>query len=123
MKIEDLRTQRQDRQVPGNIFRVDLDTDHPLAFGMPQVIHVFHEGTRSFALSGEGGDVGAFTDDPAASGFISEENIEKLVGRVYLAEERIGSGRVVLFAGDPNFRLFWHGLTGLFTNAVFLLGG
>lgn len=120
-KIKELKARRQERQVPGNIFRVDLDSDHPLAFGMPQEIHVFHESTRSFEISGGGGDVGAFTFDPAASGFISEENIEKLAGRIYLAEERIGAGHVVLFAGDPNFRLFWHGLTGLFINSVFLL--
>ncbi len=78
------------------------------------------EETRTFALAGDGGDVAAFTADPAASGFISEENVEKVRRRVYLAEERLGQGHLVLFAGDPNFRGFWHGLTGLFLNAVYL---
>lgn len=120
LKIKELDERARERQVPGNIFRVDLDSEHPLAFGMPQVTHVFMDSTQSFAVGGRGGDVGAFTDDPAASGFISEDNVDKLKKRVYLAEQRLGSGRIVLFAGDPNFRLFWRGTTPLFLNAVFL---
>lgn len=118
--ISDLRDEREERQVPGNIFRVELDPEHPLAFGQPERIDVFLSGTRTFALAGDGGDVAAFTGEPSVSGFISEENIDKVRGRVYLAEESLGAGHVVLFAGDPNFRGFWHGLTGLFLNAVYL---
>ena len=92
----------------------------PGAFGMPSELFAFMEGTRTFALAGDGGDVAAFSAEPAASGFISEENVGKVSRRVYLAEERVGRGHVVLFAGDPNFRGFWHGLTGLFLNAVYL---
>ena len=36
-------------------------------------------------------------------------------------DRRLGRGHVVLFAGDPNFRLFWRGTTQLFLNAVLLL--
>jgi len=119
-KLADLEKESEERQVPGNIFRIDLDADHPLAFGQPARLFAFMEGTRTFALAGDGGDVAAFTEDPAASGFISEENIAKVRSRVYLAEESLGEGHIVLFAGDPNFRGFWHGLTGLFLNAVYL---
>ena len=119
-KIEELDERRRERQVPGNIFRVDLDEGHPLSFGLPQKIYALMSGTRSFALSGGAGDVGMFTDDTAVSGYISEENIAKRRRRVFLAEERRGRGAVILFAGDPNFRLFWRGLTPLFLNAVFL---
>lgn len=119
-KLADLERESEERQVPGNIFRIDLDPDHPLAFGLPQQLFAFMEGTRTFALAGDGGDVAAFTEDPAASGFISEKNIDKVRKRVYLAEETLGEGHIVLFAGDPNFRGFWHGLTGLFLNAVYL---
>ncbi len=118
--IADLREHREEHQVPGNIFRIELDPEHPLAFGMPEKIFAFMEGTRTFALVGDGGDVGAFTSDPAASGYISDENAQKIASRVYLADERIGRGHVILFSGDPNFRGFWHGLTGLFVNAIYL---
>ncbi|MEM7165890.1 MAG: M14 family metallopeptidase [Planctomycetota bacterium] len=119
-KIADQRERNRERQVPGSIFQVDLDAEHPLSFGLGTDVFVFMESTRSFAVSGDSGDVGAFTQDPAISGYISEANIDKVRRRVYLREERSGSGTVVLFAGDPNFRLFWRGTTPLFLNAVLL---
>ena len=33
---------------------------------------------------------------------------------------RLGSGRVVLFADNPNFRGSWYGTNRLFLNALFL---
>ncbi|MGE3166254.1 MAG: M14 family metallopeptidase [Planctomycetota bacterium] len=120
LKLKDLDERSRERQVPGNILRVDLDIEHPLTFGLPPVMHVFMDSTESFAVRGRGGDVAAFTEDPAASGYISEDNLDKLKQRVYLAEQDLGRGRVILFAGDPNFRLFWRGTTPLFLNAIFL---
>ncbi len=38
----------------------------------------------------------------------------------WLWTERVGAGRVIAFAGDPNFRDLWRGLLPLFANAVFL---
>ncbi len=118
--LADLRREREERQVPGNIFVVGLDSEHPLAFGHPSEMFVFMDGTRSFGVEGDGGDVAAFLPEPRASGFISEANLDRVRGRVYLAEERVGRGRVVLFAGDPCFRGFWRGTTGLFLNALLL---
>jgi len=47
---------------------------------------------------------------------------ERLAETPYLWTERVGRGRVIGFAGDPNFRDLWRGLLPLFANAV-LLGG
>ena len=55
------------------------------------------------------------------SGFISEENQQALSGGVWLVEERMGRGKVVLFAGDPLFRSYWRGTADLFLNALLLL--
>ncbi len=115
-----LRQEGEDRQVPGNIFRVTPDPEHPLSFGPPETMFAFMNNPRTFALAGDGGDVAAFTDDPAVSGFITEESVDKFRRRVFLAEERLGRGRIVLFAGDPCFRGFWRGSTGLLLNAIYL---
>ena len=115
-----LREERERNQVPGNIFRISLDPEHPLAFGHASEMFAFLDGTRTFATAGDGGDVAAFPREPAASGFISKENEKKIERGVYLAEERVGRGRVILFADDPNFRGFWRGSNGLFLNALFL---
>jgi hypothetical protein len=46
--------------------------------------------------------------------------MRQLASKAFLMHQRIGRGRVVGFAEDPNFRAYMHGLDGLFLNAVFL---
>ena len=41
-------------------------------------------------------------------------------GSASLLVSRINSGRVVLFADNPNFRGSWYGTNKLFLNAIFL---
>lgn len=118
----DVREERRLQQVPGNIVTVDLDMDHPLSFGQPSRIHGFIGSTRIFELEGNAGDVGVLAEEkPVVSGFISEENQKSLAGGVWLVEERVGRGKVVLFAGDPLFRSFWRGTADLFLNGLLLL--
>lgn len=54
------------------------------------------------------------------AGHLWPENTERLPGAVAVYEERVGRGRIVLFAEDPNFRAYWRGANRLFLNAVLL---
>ncbi len=118
----DLREERRLDQVPGNIVSVELDPDHPIAFGQPSRVYGFIASTRIFELIGNPGDVGVLAEEnPVVSGFISEQNQKNLAGGVWLVEESVGRGTVVLFAGDPLFRSFWRGTADLFLNALLLL--
>jgi hypothetical protein len=111
------------QQVPGTLFRVRLDPDHPLAFGDDDAaLAVLMEGTTAFSLKGQGSRLGVFGQDSLLSGFASPENVAKLNGKAYLAQVRLGRGNVILFANDPNFRGFARGQTGLFLNAVYRFG-
>ncbi len=56
------------------------------------------------------------------SGYFWPEVPDRLAGTPYLFTERVGQGRVIGFAGDPNFRDLWRGLLPLFANAVFFGG-
>jgi hypothetical protein len=53
-------------------------------------------------------------------GYMWPEVPARLAGSPYLWTERVGRGRVIAFAGDPNFRAMWRGLTPIFTNAALL---
>jgi len=118
----DLKEERRQQQVPGNIVLIELDPDHPLSFGQPVNIHGFIGSSRIFELSGGASDVGVLAgNNPVVSGFISERNQQALAGGVWLVEQRVGRGRVVLFAGDPLFRSFWRGTADLFLNGLLLL--
>jgi hypothetical protein len=55
-------------------------------------------------------------------GYIWPEVPARIAGSPYLWTERVGRGRVIGFAGDPNFRDMFRGLMPLFANAVFLGG-
>jgi hypothetical protein len=56
------------------------------------------------------------------AGFFWPESAQRIGGSPWLWTERVGQGRVVGFAGDPNMRDQWRGLLPLFANAVFLGG-
>ncbi|MGQ0814452.1 MAG: M14 family zinc carboxypeptidase [Gemmatimonadota bacterium] len=56
------------------------------------------------------------------AGYLWPEVPARLADSPYLWTERVGSGRVIAFASDPNFRDMWRGMLPLFANAV-LLGG
>ncbi|HEY0674360.1 MAG TPA: M14 family zinc carboxypeptidase [Longimicrobiales bacterium] len=54
------------------------------------------------------------------AGYLWPEVPERLAGSPYLWTERVGRGRVIAFAGDPNFRAMWRGLLPIFANAALL---
>ena len=67
-------------------------------------------------------DAALYTDAPLLSGYVSDNNLDRLAGGAALVGQRFGSGRVVLFNFDPDFRAFWWGTQGLLLNAVFFGG-
>ncbi len=60
-----------------------------------------------------------YTDNPLLSGYISEENLDKLKGTVPFKVQRLGRGKVLLFTDNTNFRAFWFGTNKLLMNAVY----
>ncbi|MGZ8471318.1 MAG: M14 family zinc carboxypeptidase [Gemmatirosa sp.] len=56
------------------------------------------------------------------AGFFWPESAARIGGAPWLWTERVGQGRVIGFAGDPNMRDQWRGLLPVFGNAVFLGG-
>lgn len=56
------------------------------------------------------------------AGYMWPEVPARLADTPYLWTERVDRGRLIAFAGDPNFRDMWRGMYVLFANAV-LLGG
>jgi len=57
-------------------------------------------------------------DEPILAGLAWPESRERLAGSLLVAVEETGQGRLVLFAQEPGFRLFWRGTMPLLLNAV-----
>ncbi len=109
--------------IPGAIFRATLDPTHWLTLGYEGAqLPVFLDGDTFWKPSRGGASPVAFTGDSLAmSGFTWPGNTERLLkGTTWASVENRGSGRVVLFAGDPLFRGFWRGTARLVTNAILI---
>ncbi|UII75224.1 zinc carboxypeptidase [Flagellimonas sp. HMM57] len=109
--------------VGGAIFKVDLDITHPLAFGYTDdAIPVYKNNSIWLAPSKNAyATVAKYAKDPHIDGFITKKNMEEnLKPSASLVVSKLGNGRVVLFADNPNFRGSWYGTNRLFLNAIFL---
>ena len=109
------------RGIGGSIFNTKLDLTHPIGYGFnDDDVTVF----RSSTMFLEKGDNPYstplyYTDDPLASGYISDENLEEIKGTAAIIVSGYGRGRVITMTDNPNFRAFWYGTNKLFANAVF----
>ena len=64
--------------------------------------------------------VAIYSKQPHIDGYVSKKNIEEnLKGSASLVVSKLGSGRVILFADNPNFRGTWYGTNKLFLNGIF----
>ncbi|TAI49364.1 M14 metallopeptidase family protein [Flagellimonas allohymeniacidonis] len=109
--------------VGGAIFKVDLDVTHPLAFGYHDAsIPVYKNNSVWLAPSKNAyATVAKYASDPHIDGFITKKNMEEnLKPSASLVVSKLGGGRVILFADNPNFRGSWYGTNRLFLNALFL---
>jgi hypothetical protein len=112
--------------VPGAIVRAAVSPLSPLVMGVDDdEIPVMLSGDRVYAAPD---DVRpdevvvryADADRLRLAGFLWPGVAERVAGSPFLWSERVGGGRLIAFAGDPNFRSLWRGLTPLFANAVLL---
>ncbi len=114
--------------VPGAIVRTVADTLSPLLAGVTdREIPVMLSGSTIFEAPSDAdpGEVAmryADGDRLRLSGYLWPEVPDRVAGTPYLWTQRMGSGRVIAFTGDPNFRALWRGLLPIFANAVFLGG-
>lgn len=117
----DMSNARGAQYIGGTIFHAKLDLTHPLGYGYnDEDLTVFRNSTL-FLEKAENPYATPlyYTEDPLASGYISDENLDKLSGTAAIIVSDVGSGLVISMADNPNFRAFWFGTNKLFMNAIF----
>lgn len=111
--------------LPGTMLRVEGDTLSPLLAGVdPSSLGILMRGNLAFDAPRNVAPQQAVLrfaprDRLRLSGYLWPEAWNRHAGGVYLWTERVGSGRVVGFASDPNFRDLSRGQLPIFANAVF----
>ncbi|HEX6308708.1 MAG TPA: M14 family zinc carboxypeptidase [Longimicrobiales bacterium] len=111
--------------VPGAIVRASGDTLSPIMAGVPREMPVLAFSSRVLTApddEGPGEVVVRHATDPElrVAGYLWPEAPARLADSPYLWTESVGRGRIIGFAGDPNFRDLWRSQLPLFANAVFM---
>lgn len=108
--------------IPGAIYKVELDESHPLAFGYPLYYFSLKLNDIMFEFMKDGWNVGVMKKENQVAGFVGSKAEQKLKDGTVIAVQPYGKGSIVYFADDPLFRSFWENGKLLFSNAVFFVG-
>src|SRR5712691_1412797 len=104
--------------VPGSLLKVVLDTDNPIAYGMPRETAAFMQQNAAFEVSGTARAVATYpVTNPLMSGWILGH--EKLSGKTAVVDAPVGRGRIILLSIRPQFRAQVRGTYKLLFNSLF----
>ena len=107
-------------RTPGGFYKVVLDPDHWMAFGLPEEMAIMKRGDRGFAVSDRGVNVAVFSAESLLSGYAPPDFEEELSKKAWLIVEGVGRGQAVLFADSPVYRMFLESEHQLVLNAIVL---
>jgi len=107
--------------IGGVILNARMDLSHPLCYGYTEEnLAIFKRGTTvANPLKGKYLEPVCFASDPYLSGWISQENLERVQGAPVVSVQKLGGGKLISFHESVNFRGFWLGTHKLFVNAIF----
>ncbi len=105
--------------IPGSILRVEVDTDNPLAYGLPEETPIFFRNDDAWSPAAPGSNVVARypSEDLLLSGWIQGE--QYLVNQAAMLEIPRGRGRMVMAGFYPEYRAQAHLTLKLMLNAIF----
>ena len=114
------RLEREEFYVPGSILEVEVDSAHPLAYGLDARVDVVFANSPAFRLDADASGVRAvarFGSRPLRSGWAwGEEHLEDAVAVV---DAEVGSGRLLLFGPEIAFRAQPHGTFKFLFNGIY----
>ena len=110
-------------KIGGTIFKTNIDLTHPLAFGKRMIHQIpVYKNNNVFLNPSKNhySNVSIYNKNPHIDGFVSTNNLENFIkNSASIIVSKIGVGRAILFADNPNFRGAWYGTNKLFLNALF----
>jgi hypothetical protein len=120
---------RTEFYAPGSILRVELDTSHPIAKGMPKESIAWVENSPVFEIKSDPLALVRVriiarysqTVDPLLSGWLLGG--ERIKGKAALVEVGLGKGRIYLFGFRPQYRAQSLATYPLFFNAITQISG
>ncbi len=108
--------------VAGAVYKVDLDTTHPLTFGIGDHYFALKRDDNIYEFLKDGWNVGVIKKDNYVAGFVGSKTKDKIKDGVIIGDQLYGSGDIIYLPDNPIFRSFWESGKLLLSNAVFLAG-
>ncbi len=107
--------------ISGAIFESDIDITHPLCYGYTDnKLAIFkNDITVANSLEKKYIEPVKYSQQPYLSGWVSEDNINRLKGAPIVSVQNIGRGKLISYLDDMSFRGMWLGTNKLFSNSVF----
>ena len=106
--------------ITGAIFKTDIDTTHPLAFGYTKEYFSLKLGAEAYNKLAYG-TVASLKSGIPVSGFAGSNTLKKMEDTLVFGVENQGRGTVVYMVDNPLFRGFWENGKLFFANAVFMV--
>ncbi|WP_299016593.1 M14 metallopeptidase family protein [uncultured Polaribacter sp.] len=121
VSFENRSLQSGAQYIGGAIFEANIDRSHPINFGYKNnKIALFRNSTLFIKADKRSyNNPIQYSKNPLLSGYISKENAAIIPETVPFKTARFGSGKVIVFTDNTNFRAFWYGTNKLLMNAVF----
>jgi hypothetical protein len=114
--------------IPGSLLRVYLDTNHPVAWGMPAEVAGFFDSPVAFQTSAPGADIQrsviAWYPDDAKDILISgyAHGAERLERKAAVVSFQKGKGKIVMFGFRVQHRAQTEGTFQMLFNAIYWAG-
>lgn len=120
-RYADIGEFRGAQAIGGSIFELKIDPTNPIFYGYyKSTMPVFRNSDMFMEKSKNPfANPAIYTSSPLLSGYISEENLEKLKNTAAVGISSHGRGQVIGFTDNPNFRAFWYGTNKAYINSVF----
>jgi hypothetical protein len=122
-RYEDAKRKEISNVISGAIYKITLDSSHPLAFGIGNTYYTLKTSELRFAYLEKGWNVGVIKG-PAKpiQGFAGKNINMKMDNSLIFGVEEKGKGSIVYLVDNPLFRSFWESGKMIFSNAVFMVG-
>jgi len=107
--------------ISGAIYKVALDTSHPINFGLGSFYYAIKTDDKLYEPLQKGWNTGMIDDNSYMSGLVGKTARKKLAQGMLFGVQPSGKGHIIYFGSDPLFRAFWESGKQLFLNALFLV--
>ena len=122
-RYEDAERKEISNVISGAIYKIAIDTSHPLAFGVGSSYYTLKTSDLRFAYLEKGWNVGVVKGvAKPVQGFAGKHINKKMDNSLVFGVEEKGEGDIVYLVDNPLFRSFWESGKMIFSNAVFMVG-